>query len=97
MGNALGIAWGPHPYLIRWIDTGIVQPALAYGILVWAHTLKYMHQINKLNMLHSIIPRMLPPKWKSTSIAVMVMIAHLPPWTSICGRWRSNPTSATVR
>ena len=79
MRNALGISWGPRPHLIRWIFTGIVRPALAYGNLVWAHTIRYQHQINKLKRLHSLITRMLAPKRRSTPIAGMEMIAYLPP------------------
>ena len=75
----MGITWGPRPHLIRWIFTGIVRPALAYGNLVWAHSIQYLHQTKKLKRLHAIITRLLAPKRKSTPIAGMEMIAYLPP------------------
>jgi ribonuclease HI len=79
MRNSLGITWGPKPHLLRWIFTGIVRPALTYGSLVWGHVIKYKHQLDKLKRLHGLITRMFAPKRKSTPIAGMEMIFHLPP------------------
>jgi len=79
MKNALGITWGPKPYLLRWIYTGIVRPAIAYGCMVWWHAIKYKYHRARLKKLNALVLRMINPKRHSTPIAGLELIHYIPP------------------
>jgi hypothetical protein len=77
--NATGKEWGPNPFMMRWLYTGVIRPALTYGCLVWtkATTEKSFkdsaQKLQRLALLH-----MAPFRTKSPTIG-LEMLAYIPP------------------
>ncbi len=53
--SSVGQLWGPNPYLVRWVLTGIVRPRITYGAIVWAKAAsnhkKQLDRIQRLGLL----------------------------------------------
>jgi hypothetical protein len=77
--NATGKEWGPNPYMMRWLYTGVVRPAITYGCMIWAKASvtksfkETAQKIQRLALLH-----MAPFRTKSPTIG-LEMLAYLPP------------------
>jgi ribonuclease HI len=75
----VGREFGPHPKYMRWMYTGIIRPALAYGAVVWWRAAmstagqKLFTRIARLALLT------FGPVRRGTPTAAMEVIGYLPP------------------
>jgi len=77
--NALGRLWGPSPKLLKWAFTGIVQPALTYGSLVWAKAAQTVSFKKKLKRVNRLALMSMGHFRKSTPTAGMEIVNFLRP------------------
>jgi ribonuclease HI len=77
--KALSHYFGPRPKLVRWAFTGIIRPALAYGAIVWGHTLDADIVIARLKKLNRLAMLAIAPVRYSTPTAGMEVIYNIPP------------------
>jgi ribonuclease HI len=77
--NATGKEWGPKPFMMRWLYTGVIRPAITYGCLIWAKATndkmfkEKAQKLQRLALLH-----MAPFRTKSPTIG-LEMLAYIPP------------------
>ncbi len=53
--TSVGQLWGPNPYLMRWVLTGIALPKIMYRAMVWVNKAAnykiYLARVQKLGLL----------------------------------------------
>ncbi len=51
--SAIGVKWGPQPYLLLWMYKAFIIPALGYASLVWGHRVgnRFDEKFGRLNRL----------------------------------------------
>ena len=80
----IGALRGPLPMLTRWLWTGIIQPILNYGAVVWYRAALGKVNSNRLDRLSSVAMRLMGNFRKSTpTSALQVALGIIPPDLSI--------------
>jgi hypothetical protein len=49
--SVIGKSWGPSPECAKWSWTGVIQPALSYGAIVWSRTASQSWAKKKLQIV----------------------------------------------
>jgi ribonuclease HI len=75
----VGPTWGPPPYIMRWLYTCVVRPAITYGALVWAkstQTKTVQAKIRKVQRLGLILTA---PMRRNTPTVGLELITYVVP------------------
>ena len=76
--------WGPKPKLMKWAYTGIVQPALLYAAMAWAHAIEsediitLLRRINRQAMNTIVkVPRSTPTQAMELILDIIPLHIHI--------------------
>jgi ribonuclease HI len=75
----VGREFGPHPRYMRWMYTGIIRPALAYGAVVWWRRVALATSMTTLTKINRLALLTFGPVRRSTPTVGMEMIGNLLP------------------
>ena len=81
--KAIGCYWGPPPYQIRWILTGMVRPMISYGSYVWGQHASECRNKAKLKRVQRLALMAMGHMRKSTPTDGMEIIMDIIRWDII--------------
>jgi ribonuclease HI len=93
--RGIGSTWGTSPAITLWLYTGIVLPALTYGLSVWAKSTIAKRRVKKLNTVQRLGMLMVAPirlKTKNTYHRPGIALG-IPPYTYTSKTWQQEHTT----
>jgi hypothetical protein len=77
--SVIGKSWGPSPECAKWSWTGVIQPALTYGAIVWSRTASQSWAKIKLQRLQRMALSQIAYVRPSTPSAALEIMYGVPP------------------
>ena len=69
---------GPKPKLMKWVYTGIIQPKLMYGAMIWSHCMKSKAMLKQVYNLNRTACMMITSTTRSTPQASLELLYNIP-------------------